>query len=223
MTERAAGRARVPRCRPTGSASAKPSWRCTSATRRTSKVMPESCASRPATAEVQACMRIAVRHGRPFVARGAGTGLAGGATPLDDAIMIVDHEDEPGAVGRPGQPAGVGRAGRAQPRPDPGGHAARPALRPRPQQPAELLDRRQRRQQLRWSALPGRWRDHVAHARPRGRPARRRDRELGGEEAGARTGYDLRGAFVGSEGMCGIATQGVRASDARIRRPSARC
>ncbi|MEO7370371.1 MAG: FAD-binding protein, partial [Ilumatobacteraceae bacterium] len=41
------------------------------------------------TAEVQACVRIAVRHNRPFVARGAGTGLAGGATPLDDAIMIV--------------------------------------------------------------------------------------------------------------------------------------
>ncbi|MGZ4791603.1 MAG: FAD-binding protein, partial [Ilumatobacteraceae bacterium] len=40
-------------------------------------------------AEVQACVRVAVRHGRPFVARGAGTGLAGGATPLDDAILIV--------------------------------------------------------------------------------------------------------------------------------------
>ncbi len=34
-------------------------------------------------------MRIARRHGRPFVARGSGTGLAGGATPLDDPVVIV--------------------------------------------------------------------------------------------------------------------------------------
>ena len=33
------------------------------------------------TAEVQACVRVARRHGRPFVARGSGTGLAGGAVP----------------------------------------------------------------------------------------------------------------------------------------------
>ena len=41
------------------------------------------------TAEVQACVRAARRHGRPFVARGAGTGLAGGATPLGDPVVIV--------------------------------------------------------------------------------------------------------------------------------------
>jgi len=39
--------------------------------------------------EVAAAVRIARRHGRPFVARGSGTGLAGGATPLDDALVIV--------------------------------------------------------------------------------------------------------------------------------------
>jgi glycolate oxidase len=34
-------------------------------------------------------VRIARRHDRPFVARGSGTGLAGGATPLEDALVIV--------------------------------------------------------------------------------------------------------------------------------------
>src|SRR5215213_9213259 len=34
------------------------------------------------TAEVQAAVRIAVAAGVPFVARGSGTGLAGGAVPL---------------------------------------------------------------------------------------------------------------------------------------------
>ncbi len=40
-------------------------------------------------AEVAAAVRVAARHGRPFVARGSGTGLAGGATPVDDPVVIV--------------------------------------------------------------------------------------------------------------------------------------
>ncbi|HQV57432.1 MAG TPA: FAD-binding oxidoreductase, partial [Ilumatobacteraceae bacterium] len=41
------------------------------------------------TAEVVACVQACARHNTPFVARGSGTGLAGGATPLDDAVVIV--------------------------------------------------------------------------------------------------------------------------------------
>ena len=41
------------------------------------------------TEEVQACVRVARRHGRPLTARGAGTGLAGGAVPLGDPVVIV--------------------------------------------------------------------------------------------------------------------------------------
>ncbi len=44
----------------------------------------------PRTADdVATAVRIARRHNRPFVARGSGTGLAGGATPLEDAVVIV--------------------------------------------------------------------------------------------------------------------------------------
>ncbi|HEY4332470.1 MAG TPA: FAD-binding oxidoreductase, partial [Ilumatobacteraceae bacterium] len=39
-------------------------------------------------AEVQSAVRICARHATPFVARGSGTGLAGGATPLDGAVVI---------------------------------------------------------------------------------------------------------------------------------------
>ncbi len=39
--------------------------------------------------EVAAAVAVAARHGRPFVARGSGTGLAGGATPLDHPVLIV--------------------------------------------------------------------------------------------------------------------------------------
>src|SRR5437899_6721044 len=39
--------------------------------------------------DVAAAVRVAARHDRPFVARGSGTGLAGGATPVDDPLVIV--------------------------------------------------------------------------------------------------------------------------------------
>lgn len=40
-------------------------------------------------AQLAAAVRVARRHGRPFVVRGSGTGLAGGATPLGDPVVIV--------------------------------------------------------------------------------------------------------------------------------------
>ena len=40
------------------------------------------------TEEVQACVRAARTHARPFVARGSGTGLAGGAVPCGGAVVI---------------------------------------------------------------------------------------------------------------------------------------
>ncbi|MDJ0952215.1 MAG: FAD-linked oxidase C-terminal domain-containing protein [Acidimicrobiia bacterium] len=46
-------------------------------------VLPET------TQEVAACVRVAARHGVPVVARGAGTGLAGGAVPTEPALLIV--------------------------------------------------------------------------------------------------------------------------------------
>jgi glycolate oxidase len=44
----------------------------------------------PATPEqVAATVAVSARHGRPFVARGSGTGLAGGATPVGRPVVIV--------------------------------------------------------------------------------------------------------------------------------------
>ncbi|MEP6759058.1 MAG: FAD-linked oxidase C-terminal domain-containing protein [Actinomycetota bacterium] len=39
--------------------------------------------------DVAACMRTAATHGLPVVPRGSGTGLAGGATPIGDALVVV--------------------------------------------------------------------------------------------------------------------------------------
>jgi glycolate oxidase len=46
-------------------------------------VLPES------TAEVAACVTIAARHEVPVVPRGAGTGLAGGAVPVEPGLVIA--------------------------------------------------------------------------------------------------------------------------------------
>ena len=48
----------------------------------------------PITAdEVQACVRIANAHGRAITPRGSGTGLAGGAVPLENPVVIVRSEE----------------------------------------------------------------------------------------------------------------------------------
>src|SRR5215213_5884632 len=39
--------------------------------------------------DVANAVRAAAKHGRSFVTRGSGTGLAGGATPVDDPVVIV--------------------------------------------------------------------------------------------------------------------------------------
>jgi glycolate oxidase len=41
------------------------------------------------TAETAKCMRLLHERGVPIVARGAGTGLSGGATPVEDGVVIA--------------------------------------------------------------------------------------------------------------------------------------
>ena len=48
-----------------------------------------ACVVLPGSAEeVQAVLRLCARDGVPFVARGAGTGLSGGALPVADGIVV---------------------------------------------------------------------------------------------------------------------------------------
>jgi glycolate oxidase len=158
------------------------------------------------TADVQAIMRVAAAHDRAVVPRGAGTGLAGGAIPLGAPIVVsltrmnriidVDLDNrvawvEPGVVNldltRHLAPLGFHFA------PDPssqqvctiGGNVANN------------------------SGGPHCLADGVTTAHVLGLEVVLPDGEivqLGGEEPESDS-YDLRGAFVGSEGMCGIATK----------------
>ena len=105
------------------------------------------------------------RAGVPYTARGAGTGLSGGAIPSRGGVLIsfarmnrileIDLENlravvEPGA----GQPA-----------PLPGRRPRAAALRPRSVQPEGVHHRRQRRRELGRAAHPPLRRHHQPHAR----------------------------------------------------------
>lgn len=158
------------------------------------------------TAEVQAVMLVAEKHGRGIVPRGAGTGLAGGAIPLGAPIVVsvnkmnkiveVDLENriawvEPGVINldltKHLQPMGFHFA------PDPssqqvctiGGNVANNSGGPH-------------------CLAYGVTNAHVVAIEvvlPSGEVVM-----LGGLDAEP-LGYDLRGAFIGSEGTLGIATK----------------
>lgn len=158
------------------------------------------------TAEVQACVAAAVRHGVPFVARGSGTGLSGGAVPLDGAVVIattkmnrllsVDEIDrfawvQPGMLNLDLSNQLAARGLHFAPDPSSqqtcsiGGNVANNAGGPH-------------------CLAEGVTASHILAMKvvlPDGSVT-----VLGGEDPEP-VGYDLRGVFVGSEGMFGIATE----------------
>lgn len=158
------------------------------------------------TAEVQACVRAAVRHGVAFVPRGSGTGLAGGATPLDGALVIsltkmdrvlsVDVENrlawvEPGVLN-----LDLTRAVAA--------HGLHFAPDPSSQQSCSIGGNVANN-----SGGPHCLADGVTSAHVLGVEVVLPDGSLAllAGEAPEPDGLDLRGAFVGSEGMFGVATK----------------
>ena len=55
------------------------------------RVVPALVVLPRSTHEVQAAVRICAEHALPFVARGAGTGLSGGALPTAKGVVISSH------------------------------------------------------------------------------------------------------------------------------------
>ncbi len=161
----------------------------------------------PETAEqVAAVVRACARHGIPFVARGAGTGLSGGALPHADGVLIVlskmraileiDRDNqravvEPGVVNlqlsRAAQPGGYYYA------PDPSSQQVCSIG-------GNLAENSGGAHCLKYGFTTG----HVTGVQlvtPQGELV-----EIGGK-APDLPGYDLLGAIVGSEGTLGIATR----------------
>ena len=157
------------------------------------------------TADVVACMRVANRHGRAVSPRGAGTGLAGGAAPLGqpvvlsmtrmDQLLEVDLDNgvawvQPGMVNldlsRALAPHGVHYA------PDPSSQAACTIG-------GNVANN---------SGGPHCLAYGVTSAHVVALEVVLSDGSVVtlGDLTAEPAGYDLRGAFVGSEGMCGIAT-----------------
>ena len=158
------------------------------------------------TAEVQACVRIARRPGRPFVARGSGTGLSGGAVPVGRAVVIVTTRlnrvldvdvDERVAWVEPGVlNLDLSRAVAA--------HGLHFAPDPSSQQACSIGGNIANNSGGPHCLAYGVTTAHVLALEvvmPDGEVAL-----LGGLDPEP-PGYDLRGAFVGSEGTAGIATR----------------
>jgi glycolate oxidase len=157
------------------------------------------------TAEVSACVRIAAESGVPFVARGSGTGLAGGAVPPDGAVVIsltkmnrirsIDPTArrawvEPGVLN-----LDLSRAV--------AGHGLHFAPDPSSQQTCTIGGNVANNSGGPHCLAEGVTASHIVALEvvlPDGTVIL-----LGGEDPEP-AGYDLRGVFVGSEGMCGIAT-----------------
>ncbi len=157
------------------------------------------------TAEVAACVRIADVAGIPFVARGSGTGLAGGAVPPDGAVVIsltkmnrirsVDPDMrrawvEPGVLN-----LDLSRAVAV--------HGLHFAPDPSSQQTCTIGGNVANNSGGPHCLAEGVTASHIVALEVV--LADGTVTVLGGEDPEP-AGYDLRGAFVGSEGMCGIAT-----------------
>ncbi len=158
------------------------------------------------TEEVQGVVRLCARDRIPFVARGAGTGLSGGALPAAGGIVISLARMNRILDSRYREPAHRGRAGCDQPACHAARRAPQPLLCARPVVAAGLHHRRQRRRKRWWCALSQIW----LHSQPCAWPeVVLPDGEVVhlGSAALDTPGYDLRGIFIGAEGTLGIATK----------------
>ena len=170
------------------------------------KVMPALVALPETTAQVAAVVRACVDAGVPYVARGSGTGLSGGALPHADGVLIVTSKlhrilevdpDNQRAVLEPGVVnLDITRA--AAP------HGYYYAPDPSSQQICSIGGNVAENSGGAHCLKYGFTTNHVTGVKvvsPDGDVVR-----LGGK-APDPPGYDLRGAFVGSEGTLGIATE----------------
>jgi len=158
------------------------------------------------TAQVQACVRIASAHHRPVVARGAGSGLTGAAAPLGEPVVVATTR-----MNRILEVDGANRVAWVQPgviNLDLSNHLAPMGLHFAPDPSSQSV-----------CTIGGNVANNSGgpHCLALGVTSAHvlaievvlsdgRVVMLGGLDAEP-SGYDLRGAFVGGEGMLGIATR----------------
>ena len=160
------------------------------------------------TSEVADCVRIAERYDRAFVARGAGTGLAGGAVPLEAPVVISTMRMNRILALDPGERRATVQPGvlnldldrRAR------GHGLRFAPDPSSQQACTIGGNVANNSGGPHCLALGVTSAHVLELEvvlPDGEVV------VLGDAGPAPVGYDLRGAFIGSEGTLGITTSAL--------------
>ena len=120
------------------------------------------------TEEVRRVVEICLRHRTPVVARGAGTGLSGGANAVDGCVVLSLEAMSEILDDQPAGAVGGGPAGRGQRRPSRGGGRARTVVPTRPRELAVVHARRQRRHERRRRVLRQVRRHPRVRARTRG-------------------------------------------------------
>ena len=166
-------------------------------------------------AQVQAVLRTCHALGVPVVARGAGTGLSGGAMPHAlgvtlslakfNRILKVDPASRTAVVQCGVRNLAISEA--AAP--------LRPVLRARPFQPDRLHHRRQRRRKLGRRALPEVRPDAAQRAQGAGLHGRGRAGGVRQRRRWTAPGYDLLSVVIGSEGMLAVIDRGDRQAGAQ--------
>ena len=167
-----------------------------------------SCSPSPPTRSSRPCAPV-TRRGVPFMARGSGTSLSGGAVPIEDGIVIALNRHEPRPAVRSRRARRRRRTWRREPGGDGARGAARPLLRARSVEPVGMHDRRQRRVQLRRRALLPPRHD----GQPRARDARRARRR----HASRRSGGDSLEQAAPISAACSSAPKACSASRSRSR------
>ena len=123
--------------------------------------------------QVQQVLRVCAAAQVPVVARGAGTGLSGGALPLADGVLLVLAKfNRILSIDTANRSARVQARG-TQPGDLRGGKRIRPLLCPGPVVSDRLQHRRQCRGECRWPALLEVRVDGAQYSRPRGAHHRR--------------------------------------------------
>ncbi|MDQ6875337.1 MAG: FAD-binding protein [Actinomycetota bacterium] len=171
------------------------------------RVTPALVALPRSTEQVQAVVRACYEAGVPFVARGSGTGLSGGALPHADGVLIVTsqmrtvHEVDIANQRAVVDPGVINLQVTRQATPEGYYYAPDPSSQQICSIGGNLAENSGGAHCLKYGFTV----NHVTGCEivtPDGEVVR-----LGGGKSADAPGYDLLGAFVGSEGTLGIATE----------------
>ena len=168
------------------------------------RALPLAVALPETEGQVAAVLKACHAIGVPVVARGAGTGLSGGAMPHSEGLVLSLAKFNKIVKVDPYSRTAVVQCGVRNLAISEAAAPLRPVLRARPQQPDRLHHRRQRGRELRRRALPEVRPDAAQRAEACAASPSKARRWNSAPRRWTHAGLDLLPAIVGSEGMLAV-------------------